>query len=350
MDENRRFYVNKLHEFIKNLFEKAGLNNHDSGLLVKSYIDNNLRGIDSHGVRLVPNCINRLKAGGINPRPAVKVETETLSTARLNGDNGLGQIVGMIAMDMAIKKAENTGNGFVIAANTNNAGAMSTYTMIALEKGMVGLCMATTIPSMFAWGGLKRVIANPPISIAFPSRKTPFILDICLGSVAYNKIYMMKDKNLPIPEGWAWDRNGHTTTDPAKASQGGSVIPIGGHKGYGLSIVIELLTAIIGGCHFGTDMKGLFENPSEGEGITMTVSALNVSKLLDEEILHDRVETLFEFIKSSPLMNGFAKIMIPGEPEEEMKKERTDNGIPLPAEVIKSLKDCSKQLGVKFIL
>lgn len=348
MGEESYFQLNELIEFITVLFKKVGLSEKDSNLLAKSYVDNNMRGIDSHGVRLVPNCMKRLKEGGINPNPKIKIEAETPSTARLDGDNGLGQTVALEGMNIAIKKAEESGIGFVICTNTNNAGAMGSYTRIALEKGMAGLSMAATMPSMFAWGGIKRVISNPPISISFPGRKTHFIIDICLGSVAWNKIYVMRDKGLPIPEGWAMDHNGEITTDPIKAIDGGSVIPIGCHKGYGLSLAIELLTSILGGHLFGKNLKGLFGNPKVGEGIAMTLGALDVSKLIDVDILYDRVETFFQFIKSSPFKEGVTEIMIPGEPEEKVKKIRMKEGIPLPREVIKSLKDCAAEFNVPF--
>ncbi|MEE9502260.1 MAG: Ldh family oxidoreductase, partial [Candidatus Aminicenantaceae bacterium] len=324
------------------------LNEKDAALLGTSYVENNLRGVDSHGVRLVPICVKRLKEGGINPNPNITIEAETSASARLNGDNGLGQIVAFEGMNLAIKKAEETGIGFVVCANTNNAGAMGSYTRIALKKNMAALCMATTVPSMFAWGGLQRVISNPPVSIAFPGRNTRFVLDICLGSVAWNKIYTMRDKGLPIPEGWAVDRHGEMTTAPLKAADGGSVIPIGGHKGYGLSLAIELFTAILGGHLFGNAMKGLFENPKEGEGITMTLAALDVSKLLDVDILYERVDTFYQFIKNSPLKQGVTEILIPGEPEEGIQKTRREKGILLPMEVLQSLKNCAAESGISF--
>ncbi len=348
MRSERNIQSDKLIEFITVLFVKAGLNEKDSDLLSRNYVDNNLRGIDSHGIRLVLNCITRLKEGGVNPNPKIRTEAETPSTARLDGDNGLGQIVALEGMNIAIKKAEETGIGFVICSNTNNAGAMGSYTRIALDKGMAGLCMATTVPSMFAWGGLKRVISNPPISISFPGEKTHFILDFCLGSVAWNKIYVMRDKGLPIPEGWAVDSKGKMTTDPIKAADGGSVIPIGGHKGYGLSLAIELLTAVVGGHLFGKDLKGLFDNPKEGEGITITLAALDVSKLIDRDILYDRVEKFFKFVKRSPHKAGVTEIVIPGEPEEKVRKMRVKEGIPLPMEVVEALRDCSAELNVEF--
>ena len=182
--------ISDLLEFIKDLFSKVGLSDQDADLVARIYVDNNLVGIDSHGVRLVPNCITRLKEGGVNPNPEIKLDTEADSIARLDGDNGLGQIVAMRGMNIAIEKAEKTGTGLVVCVNTNNAGAMGTYTRMALKKNMAGLAIATTVPSMFAWGGLERVISNPPLSISFPGRNIQFVSDFCLGSVAWNKVYV----------------------------------------------------------------------------------------------------------------------------------------------------------------
>jgi LDH2 family malate/lactate/ureidoglycolate dehydrogenase len=337
---------NELKEFVSELFKKVGLVENDAVILAGNYVDNNLIGIDSHGVRLVPNCIRRLQEGGVNPRPQIRLEAETVSTARLDGDNGLGQLLALVGMKLAMGKAKDTGIGLVVCTNTNNAGAMGSYTRIALEEGMAGLAIATTVPSMFAWGGLKRVISNPPLSVSFPGRKTQFVIDFCLGSVAWNKIHVQRDKGELIPDGWAVDRQGKLTTDPLIATDGGSVIPIGGHKGYGLSLAIELFTAILGGKQFGKDIKGLFEDPSQGEGITITGGALDVAKLIEPALLYDRAEELFQFIKRSPLKAGFAEVIIPGEPEERIKKKRREQGIPLPLEVTQALKECAAALQV----
>ncbi len=350
MVEERKVQYNRLVGFSSALFRRAGLRKQDADVVAESYIDNNLRGIDSHGIRLVPNCIRRLQEGGVNPNPRIEVEADNPSTARLNGDNGLGQIVAIKGMNLAIEKADRNGIGFVICANTNNAGAMSSYSRIALDKGMAGLAMATTVPSMFAWGGIKRVISNPPISIAFPGKKTRFVLDICLGSVAWNKIYIKRDKGLPLLPGWAVDNRGEKTDDPAKAADGGSVIPIGGHKGYGLTLAVELFTAILGGHLFGFDMKGLFDDPHEGEGISMSLAALNVSRLLDSEVLFERVEAFFSMIKDSPLKEGVGEILIPGEPEEKLSLIRRKEGIPIPGEVEAALKRCCADLGEEYPL
>jgi LDH2 family malate/lactate/ureidoglycolate dehydrogenase len=337
-----------LASYISTLFVKSGLPEQDAEVVANNYLQNNVIGIDSHGVRLVPNCVLRLREGGINPRPNMEVKAEAASVARLDGDNGLGQLTALRGMDLAIKKADKTGVGFVVCTNTNNAGVMGSYTRIPLQRGMAGLAMATTVPSMFAWGGLKRVISNPPISISFPGRKQHFILDICLGSVAWNKIYMKRDKGQPLPGGWAVDSHGVETTKPESAANGGSVIPIGGHKGYGLSLAIELLTAILGGHLFGKDLKGLFDDPKESEGITITVAALDVTKLIQSEVLFDRLEAYFDFIKSSPRRPDAEEIMIPGEPEDRIQNTRRQGGLPLPPEVVEALKTCGAELRVSF--
>jgi LDH2 family malate/lactate/ureidoglycolate dehydrogenase len=338
----------QLVSFVVALFAKVGLNETDARIMADSYVDNNLRGIDTHGVRLIPNCLERLKKGGINPRPDITVEAEAPSMLRLNGDNGPGQLVGREGMNRCIARARASGIGLVVCANTNNAGAMGSYTRIALEQGMAGLAMATTIPSMFAWGGLKRIISNPPLSICFPGRKVPFLMDFCLGSVAWNKIYTQRDKGLPIPEGWAVDAEGKPTRDPIKAAAGGSVLPIGGHKGYALSLAIELFTAILGGHHFGDMIKGLFDDPKEGEGITMTLLAVDVEQLIESNILYERIEEFFDSIKSSPRQSGVSEILIPGEPEDRVYRNRLREGIPLPAEVRRELQVCASQYGIPF--
>jgi LDH2 family malate/lactate/ureidoglycolate dehydrogenase len=348
MAAEQLFSSEQLVSFAAALFVKVGLKETDARIMADSYVGNNLRGIDTHGARLIPICLERLKKGGINPRPNITVEAEAPSMLRLNGDNGPGQLVGREGMSRCIVKARDSGTGLVVCANTNNAGAMGSYTRMALEEGMAGLAMATTIPSMFAWGGLKRVISNPPLSISFPGRKVPFLMDFCLGSVAWNKIYTQRDKGLPLPEGWAVDAEGKPTRDPLEAAAGGSVLPIGGHKGYGLTLAIELFTAILGGYHFGDMIKGLFDDPREGEGITMTLLAVDVARLLRSDTLYERIEEFFDSIKSSPRQAGVPEILIPGEPEDRVYRGRLREGVPLPEEVRRELQECALQYGVPF--
>ena len=331
--------IEDLTTFCARLLEGTGGPSADASLTAAMFVENNLVGIDSHGVRLLPICIERLNAGGINPHPSIRVEVDRSSIARIDGDNGLGQVVATAGMSMAMEMAKSTGFGFVVCTNTNNVGALGRYTEMALQDH---------IPSMFAAGGTKRVVANAPLSISFPGRPGDFLLDICLGQVAWNRIYMQRDKGEDLPAGWAVDKRGKPTTDPIAAADGGSVVPIGNHKGYGLALAIELLTAVLGG-HLMTDaIRGLFDDPAEGEGVSVGVAALDVSAMMAPDLLSERVAELFRFVKSSPAAEGVESVMIPGESRERTRANRLRDGFFLPPEVVRPLALLGDREGVPF--
>ncbi len=334
--------VEVLRPFIEELFSAAGVSKKDSFIVTDAFIEANLRGVDTHGLRLAPAYIKRLENGGVNPQPQIKIISDSGAAVRIDGDDGLGQIVGSFAMKTAVKKAKEHGVGFATAGQTSHIGAASYYTRLALEKNMAGFATSNNLPSLFVWGGLKRALSNPPFSISFPTKKTPFVLDICLGTVAWNKIYMMLNEGKSIPPGWAWDAKGRVTTDPKAASDGGSVIPIGGHKGSSLTVAVEFFTGVLSGSKFGPQVKALLTNESEPEESSCLMMAFDVTRILGPDIL-ERAEEFISWCKDSPLAEGFNEILMPGEPEEKIRSERLKSGIPLLEQDIKVFKGLAQK-------
>jgi LDH2 family malate/lactate/ureidoglycolate dehydrogenase len=327
--------VESLRPFLESLFEAAGVPNKDAAVVTDTFLEANLRGVDTHGVRLIPAYIRRLQRGGVNPAPNIRTVSDLGGTVRLDGDHGLGQVVGCFAMRTAIERASEHGIAMVVAGNTSHIGAASYYTRMPLEHRMAGFATSNNLPSLFVWGGLKRAISNPPFSISFPSRKTPFVLDICLGTVAWNKIYMRLQDGESIPEGWAWDPEGKPTTDPKKAAKG-SIIPIGGHKGSSLTLAVDLFTGVLGGFAFADRVGALLTNDRDPENSSCLMMAVNVSRILGPEVL-DRAEQLIEWCKDSPLAGGFSEILMPGEPEESIRRRRLREGIPVSEDDVRAL-------------
>jgi len=340
------YSVDVLRPFLEALFGSTGVSSDDAALVSDTFIEANLRGVDSHGIRLVPAYIRRLAGGGVNPSPQFKIISDKGASVRIDGDNSLGQVAGAYAMKLAMKRAETYGIGFALVGQTSHIGAASYYTRMAVSHQMAGLATSNNLPSLYVWGGLKRAISNPPVSISFPTKTTPFNLDICLGTVAWNKIYMRLNENKPIPQGWAWDTKGKTTTDPSAASDGGSIIPVGGHKGSGLTIGIDLLTGVLSGFQFGAQVGGLYTSDKAPEACACVMIALDVAQLLGPEFL-DRAEELIRWCKDSPLAEGFDEILMPGEPEEKIRKQRLIEGIPLTQIDIDQLRDIAEQKDIK---
>jgi len=335
-----------LRPFLETLFSSTGVPPGDAALVTDAFLESNLTGVDSHGVRLVPAYIRRLAHGGMNPAPTMKIITDLGASVRIDGDNGLGQVAGTYAMKLAMDRAETFGIGFSLVGRTSHIGAASYYTRMPLSRNMAGYATSNNLPSLFFWGGLKRALSNPPFSISFPTRGTPFVLDICLGTVAWNKVYMKLEENKPIPVGWAWDSKGKVTTDPKAASTGGSIIPIGGHKGACLTAAVDLLTGVLSGFEFGAQVGGLFTSETEAEGVSCLMMAFNVIKMLGPEVL-DRAEELMRWYKDSPLAHGFDGIVMPGEPEERVRKKRLKEGIPLSERDVRLLNEVAEGRGVE---
>lgn len=339
--------VESLRSFLEALFASSGVPAEDSVLVTDTFLEANLRGVDTHGVRLVPVYLRRLEKGGVNPCPRLRVLADTGACLRIDGDNGLGQVAGARAMGFAIERAERQGLGMVVVGHASHIGAASYYTRMALQKGMAGFATSNNLPSLFVWGGLKRALSNPPFSIAFPAARTPFVLDICLGTVAWNKIYMLRNEGKCLPPGWAWDARGGPTTNPGAAVEGGSVIPIGGHKGSSLIAAVEFFTGVLGGFAFGPGVGALLTNDTDPEQSSCLMMAFDVERILGPEI-RERAEQFIAWCKDSPLAEGFEEILMPGEPEERIRAERLRNGIAIAPADLESLREAARRRKVAY--
>jgi LDH2 family malate/lactate/ureidoglycolate dehydrogenase len=337
--------VASLRPFLESLFEVAGVPEEDARTVTDTFLETNLRGVDTHGVRLIPAYIRRLREGGVNPSPNIRSVSDLGSTVRLDGDNGLGQVVGCYAMRTAMERAAKHGIGMVVAGKTSHIGAASYYTRMPLKQRMAGFATSNNLPSLFVWGGLKRAISNPPFSISFPSRETPFVLDICLGTVAWNKIYMRLQDGEDIPEGWAWDPDGKPTTNAEQAAKG-SIIPIGGHKGSSLTLAVDLFTGVLGGFAFADRVGALLTNDRDPENSSCLMMAINVGGILGPEVL-ERAEQLITWCKDSPLADGFSEILMPGEPEEKIRVQRLREGIPVSPDDVEALRELGEESGLE---
>ena len=236
------------------LLESAGVPAEDARVTADRLVGADGRGRTGHGlVRLVPY-LDRIRAGGINVRPDVRVLVDRPSTAQLDGDNGLGQVVMTRATDLAIGKAAVTGIGVVGTVRSNHAGAAGLYALRAAEAGMVGIYLAVANANgLPPWGGSNPLLGTNPLAIAVPSAGSPFVLDIATTAASHGTIKTTRAAGLPMPEGWVVDREGRPITDPARADEG-FLVPMGGYKGAGLTIAIGLLAGVLNGAAFGSSV------------------------------------------------------------------------------------------------
>src|SRR5438552_6935906 len=259
MSDSSTFPWPRLHEFCARVLRHLGVPEGEARLAADVLSAADRRGIDSHGVARLRTYYDLLSVGRINPRPVPRVVRETASTATLDGDNGLGLVVGPRANAMAMDKADGAGTGWVGVCNTNHFGIAGYYVMKAVERDMIGWAMTNSSKGVAPlWGG-ERMLGTNPIAIGFPAgAEPPIVLDMATCTVAYGKIEMALREGAPIPLGWAIDRDGYPTTDPRAMIEGGALVPLGsdrehgGHKGYGLALAVDVLSAVLPGAKWGT--------------------------------------------------------------------------------------------------
>ena len=330
-------------KLIIDVLKKFGVPEEDAKITADVFVDADLKGFTSHGIGRFPQYITALKLGNINPKPDIKIVKESPATAVIDGDLGLGQVVGKKAMELAIEKAKNVGVGVVATKNANHFGIAGYYSELAMNQDMIGITITNTEPAMAPFGGKEKILGTNPIAIAFKGNKYKFSLDMATASIARGKIFEALRKKVKIPEGCAVDKDGKPTTDPAKALEG-CILPFGGPKGYGLALAIEIISAI-GGAQMGTNVKGT-ANPTDKCTKGDFFMAINPEFFGDKEEFMEKVDNLVEEIKNSKPAEGFS-ILIPGE-IEKMNIEKNKNGFEIDDALYNKLKDICDKNGLNI--
>ncbi|MEQ9716282.1 MAG: Ldh family oxidoreductase [Candidatus Asgardarchaeum sp.] len=332
-----------LSNFCKNVLLKAGLNKEDAFAVADSLIFANLRGIDSHGIIRFPFYLKRIEVKGTNSHPQIKKIQEGPSTVLLDGDNGMGQVIGAYAAQLAVQKAKDTGIAIVGVRGSSHYGAASYYSVLISQEKMIGLSMTGSDPVMVAWGGSKSVIGNNPFSFAVPFKKEkPIVLDISTSTVAGGKVRLAAKNKQKIPKNWIIDKNGKYTDDPNDLTDGGALLPFGEHKGYGLAIIIEILSSALTGAGLLSQIPLWIKDFEKPLNIGHLFGAINIENFINYDLFIERLEYIVKQLKDSPLAEGFSNIFVPGEIEYEEVKIRQEEGIPISEEIYSDLENISK--------
>jgi L-2-hydroxycarboxylate dehydrogenase (NAD+) len=348
----------QLHAFCAGVFRRLGVPDDDAALAADVLSAADRRGIDSHGVARLRTYVDLLAAGRINPRPELRVVRECASTATVDGDNGLGLVVGPKANALALEKAERCGSGWVAVCGTNHFGIAGYYVLRALERDMIGWAMTNTSKAVAPLWGASRMLGTNPLAIAFPGREEPpIVLDMSTCAVPLGKVEMAARRGEAIPPGWAIDGEGHPTTDPQAMIEGGALLPLGGsrelggHKGYGLAVAVDVLSAVLSGANWGpfTPPFALHQPEPErlvGKGIGHLFGAMRIDAFRDPYDFKSQIDDLVRTLRATRPAPGSAGPLLPGDPEREAERERDAHGIPLLSVVLEDLQDISRQTGV----
>ncbi len=334
------FSPTELERFGKALLIKLGFPTQHSEIISQSLVLANLRGVDSHGVVRLAYYSDGVEKGSINPKPNIKIVKENQYFTLIDGDNTLGYVPATLATEKAILKAKEYGIGISGVRNLKHSGMLAKYVMQAVEEKMFALAIANASPNIALPGFKKPVVGTNPLAIGFPvDGSTPIILDMAMSVVARGKLLVASKKGAPIPKGWALNENGEETTDANEAIKG-MLLPIGGYKGFGLAIVIDILCGIVLGGGYGLKIQRSWF--SQG-GFLILVSKLDIARPY-EEYLNDIKEYIRE-MKSTPVSEG-TRILFPNEIEEELTCKRMKEGIPLDDETVSELIKLAKKYDV----
>jgi L-2-hydroxycarboxylate dehydrogenase (NAD+) len=341
----------RLKAFIEEAMVKLGLPDQDAAIVADLMTQADLQGSDGHGVSRLPQYARRIKAGGFNTRPNIRVVREQASTAVVNGDNGMGHLVMKRAAEIAIEKARTTGIGWVNSQFSNHAGPASLYASMPLKHDMIGLYFAVgNANHLPPWGGLDMLLSTNPIAAAIPGKdEQPIILDMATTVAAYGKVKTKALRGETMPIGWMIDRLGQPLTDPKRAEEG-MLLPLGGmeagYKGYGLAMIIGLLAGTLGGAAMGKDVIDFNHDDDSVTNTGQAIAAINVGAFIDIATFKSNVDALVRDFRASRRMPGVERISVPGERSHETRLARAKNGIPIAPALMRNLNQVADELGM----
>lgn len=340
-----------LEAFVKRALVATRLPEKDAARVAVLMTRADLIGADNHGVFRLPQYVERIHKGGMNVKPAVRVIRESAGMALVDGDNGMGHLVMDFATRVAMDKAATSGVAWVGARCSNHAGPAALYAEMPLERDMIGLYIAVgNANHMAPWGGTALLLSTNPIAVAVPAfEEPPIVLDMATSVAAYGKVKGAASRGETMPEGWMIDRQGRPITDPQLAAEG-SLLPIGGPKGYGLALVFSLLAGVLNGAAVGRDTIDFNADQISPTNTGHLIVAISLAAFGDATEFKRNVDRVIRDLRASPTLPGVAAVRVPGERSHGVRIEREREGIPLHGTLLARLDALAASLGVPGVL
>jgi L-2-hydroxycarboxylate dehydrogenase (NAD+) len=336
--------------FLGTAFERLGLPPGDAAIVADLMTEAELQGSDGHGViRLVPYA-RRIRAGGVNVKPDIRVIKEKAAMALLDGDNGMGHLVMKKAAGIAIAKAKQCGIAWVGARLSNHAGPASLYARMCLAHDMVGMYFAVgNANHLPPWGGLDMLLSTNPIAVAVPAgEEPPVVLDMATTVAAYGKVKAKAQRGEQMPEGWMIDRKGQPLTDPKRAEEG-FLMPIGGYKGYGLAMIVGLLSGTLNGAAMGSEVIDFNKDASSVTNTGQAIVAIDPDAFGDVDEFKARVDKLVRELRASERMPGVDRIWMPGEQSHARRLVNERDGLALPPALRQQLDQFAREMSIPLL-
>jgi L-2-hydroxycarboxylate dehydrogenase (NAD+) len=335
----RRIKAATIESFIASAFSAVGISLAEAKIIAELMARADVQGSDGHGVFRLPQYVRRIQAGAVNVQPNIRVEREAAGMALVDGDNGMGHLVMKYAAEKAIE--------WVGAKMSNHAGPASLYSNMPLAHNMIGLYMAVgSANHLPPWGGIDMLLSTNPLAVSIPAgEEPPIVLDMATTVAAYGKVKTKAQRGEMMPEGWMIDREGKPLTDPKRANEG-FLLPIGGYKGYGLALIIGLLSGTLNGAAMGKDVIDFNADDKSVTNTGHAIVAINIDAFMSRDDFCKHVDVLARELRASKRMPGVDRIRLPGEGSHTARVDNEKNGVPVPAALMDALDKLAAELGI----
>jgi LDH2 family malate/lactate/ureidoglycolate dehydrogenase len=345
--DSRRYRHEDLFDYGCRVLERLDVPAEDAREVSGCLVNADLRGVESHGMVRLPVYASRLRASAVKARPAIRLHQSGTAAVLVDGDNGLGAVVGARAMAAAVDLAREHGTGFAGVRNSNHFGPAAHYVEKALGEGFIGLAISNAPPNMAPFGGRQRFLGTNPVAVGIPAgSEPPLIFDASTSVVARGRIIVASHNQEKVPEGWAIDPDGHPTTDPDSALAG-AVLPFGGAKGSAISFIIDILCGVFTGAAFALHVNTL-ENLTATQNIGHVLAAVRPDLFMEADAFRARMDEILGMLKASPPVPGGDRVLVPGEIERAHASRNRAIGIALTTPIAAQLADLGAGLGVPF--
>ncbi len=345
--QRSRYPHESLERFTCEVLQNAGVAKEQASIIANALVRADLRGVDSHGVARLPAYVRKFEAGGFNANPTIEIERPTPGTFVVDADDGPGQWAATEAIGRTMAAAEETGVALATVTNSNHFGTAAFYTEQASDRDCIGIAMTNVGPDVVPFGGIAPFLGTNPLSFSIPTNRAfDITLDMATSVVAMGKIdHVAQEENRSIPEDWAVDSAGEATTDPNAVA---ALRPLGGPKGYGLAIVVDVLCGLLSGAGHSPTVGPLYEAYDEPMRLGHLVGAIDVAAFRDVEAFKADVDGMIDELKAQEPRAGVDEIMLPGEIETRTRRENREAGVPLRDGVGADLRELADRYGVAF--
>jgi LDH2 family malate/lactate/ureidoglycolate dehydrogenase len=351
-DQDRLVQAAALEAYVSEIFGRAGVPADEAARVAEALVSADLRGMVSHGVMRVPMYLKKVRAGGFKVGTKGHIVHETSATILLDGEDGLGQVITWRATQEAIRKARSAGVGVVGVTRSNHFGEGAYYALEAVRQDMIGILTTNGSANTPPHGGRSVVAGNLPLTVGVPAgAELPILLDMAMCASSKGKIAYAAKKGERIPDGWAVDAAGRPTDDPQKVLEGGWILPIGGYKGFGLILILDILSGVLTGGPMGTAITDLFTGDAgTPQGLGHFALALNIEAFMPVRAFKARMDERIRGVREAERLPGVTEILMPGERELRLERARRAEGIPLSIAVLEQVAAEARALGMRQCL